>query len=140
MSRRQRLFLPPAIPESPVLDQFAAGEYWFVSGDFVAFATNFPLAHAALGHLCALRSADLNICVRAADKAVATRFVSQYYGGAQLQILPDKVMLLLGQMIQVDASGKACLYLLNESGNFTFQNGFEVLRIRSGLLNLAIAA
>lgn len=140
MPRRQDFSLVPVLPERAKLDQFAAGEYWFASGDFVAFATNFPAAKAVLGHLCALKAAELHICTYAADKNVATRFISQYNGGALLHTLPENCMLLLGQMIQVDSSGKAGLYVLDESGKFVFQNAWEALRIRSNLLRLAVAA
>jgi hypothetical protein len=139
MSRKKESSPLLAISERPKLDQFAAGEYWFASADFVAFATSFPVAHAVLGHLCALKSVEMNICVRATDKNVAERFASQYRGGVQLRILPDEALLLLGQIIRIDPSGKASLYVPDESG-FLFLNTTEAVGIRSTILEWAVAA
>jgi|SRR3989344_1181094 len=119
----------------PRLEQGAPGEYWFASGNFLAFATAYPIARLELGLLCGLKHADVTICILPSDKAIAERFAGQYHGDTLVGVLPEETMLFLGQMVRVDPSGKASLYLAHEPG-FVCLNNPEAVRIRQNLIGL----
>lgn len=123
--------------DRPKLDVFAAGQYLFASGDFVQFASVYPNCLIALGQLCSLKVAECTIFVRAMDESVATRFVEQYNSSASTRVISlpkkDEPLLLLGQLVAVDAAGRAGLYTCYEPG-FVFLNSVEAASIRGALL------
>lgn len=134
MGRRRSQFVAQSRDASKTYLTPIAGEYLFASGDFVAFASVYPSAHVLLGNLCALKAAEVTLFVRECDRTVAERFVAQYHGSTRVVPLPDKTLLLLGQMIFIDMLGVIDLAICDDAGFLLLNSRPEALRIRFEML------
>jgi hypothetical protein len=111
------------------LSDSGAGQYWFLTGDFVAFTNNLAECASQLEQLCALTSAEVKLFVNERDKVAAQRLQARHPNSVEVIVSKLDLRVVPSTLIRMDEANNLDMFGAAESG-FVLLSRQEAVRLR----------
>lgn len=123
------------VPEVLPFSSDVPGQYWLITGDYVAFRSNLAQCASQLDAVCEQKHSGVVFVVGRSDESAARRLEAKFPKRVNVRVANEGLRLLPSVLLRVAEDGELALFAASDGG-FVGLSRSEAARIRLALEDL----
>jgi hypothetical protein len=125
-------------PDALPLSADVPGQYWFITGDFVALRNNLPRCAKQLEELCGHKGSEVTLFVNQRDEVPARRLAARFPKSARMILCQIDLRLVPSTLLRMDTEDNMDMFGASDSG-FIALSRQEAARLRVSVQDILLS-